>query len=372
MKKFSIKLKNKLVLSLDWNEINETFENITFSKEFSFLKEFRLFQNDAQLNSIILFENILPKQRSKKIQTINKNSLNYYLNDYGLNLNNAFWILPYDKQDLKWEENNYFHKYKLDFTKALLNTYIYPSPNIYTVGEMEKFWFFDKGELFLAKKGTPLSYDVQSEYLAYQVIKEVFSGEKQKIIEYKLRKNKNELYSISKIFTNENTSFIPLSWLINYDETNKVNIINQMKKIYGNDELEDLMILDAIILNIDRHLGNIGILVDNNNLSKIDNAPIFDNGKSLVFDYPLYKSSASLVYLENYLNIKPKLYNSFKEQFLDNVQPRHAKWYEKLKKFKFQNDFRINLNLKYLNKVQEIFDKQLNVFKEILIEKEYI
>ncbi len=46
-------------------------------------------------------------------------------------------------------------------------------------------------------------------------------------------------------------------------------------------KLENMYILDFLILNEDRHLGNFGIIRDVNTLEWLDVAPIFDNGQIL-------------------------------------------------------------------------------------------
>jgi hypothetical protein len=42
------------------------------------------------------------------------------------------------------------------------------------------------------------------------------------------------------------------------------------------------MLFDALILNTDRHLGNFGMLIDNESQKLIKAAPIFDNGLSFL------------------------------------------------------------------------------------------
>ena len=44
------------------------------------------------------------------------------------------------------------------------------------------------------------------------------------------------------------------------------------------------MVLDAVILNIDRHLGNFGVLFDTDTMEIQTMAPVFDNNRSLLFD----------------------------------------------------------------------------------------
>ena len=45
-----------------------------------------------------------------------------------------------------------------------------------------------------------------------------------------------------------------------------------------------MCILDALILNTDRHYGNFGMLADNESMKLVGAAPVFDNNRSLCFD----------------------------------------------------------------------------------------
>ena len=44
------------------------------------------------------------------------------------------------------------------------------------------------------------------------------------------------------------------------------------------------MVLDVVILDIDRHLGNFGVLFDTDTMEIQTMAPVFDNNRSLLFD----------------------------------------------------------------------------------------
>ena len=55
-----------------------------------------------------------------------------------------------------------------------------------------------------------------------------------------------------------------------------------MKKVKTN--IDEMVALDFIIGNIDRHKGNFGIIRDANTLEWLQIAPIFDNGNCLFYD----------------------------------------------------------------------------------------
>ena len=71
-----------------------------------------------------------------------------------------------------------------------------------------------------------------------------------------------------------------------YDKTN----------IHVEDYLSKILSLDALLLNTDRHLNNLGIIINNTDDSRNRPAPIFDNGAALMssmarFPYPSYEEN---------------------------------------------------------------------------------
>lgn len=61
-----------------------------------------------------------------------------------------------------------------------------------------------------------------------------------------------------------------------------IKLLEAVTKIYGKEKIEDLMLFDSLIYNTDRHLGNFGMLVNNNTREFLKSAPIFDNGNSIL------------------------------------------------------------------------------------------
>ena len=109
------------------------------------------------------------------------------------------------------------------------------------------------------------------------------------------------------------------------------NILEEkIKDAYGEEQFEDLMLFDALILNIDRHLGNFGLLVSSNTQEKIKNAPIFDNGKSLIFDFKTYQGKVGKMHLNNYSSRPSKMCQSLDYQLEKFLFKRHISWIQKL------------------------------------------
>lgn len=143
-------------------------------------------------------------------------------------------------------------------------------------------------------------------------------------INYDLKMFHNQLVSSCEIFTSENEGYLPIYTLL--DESiknyNKLRLMREIPKIYGENAFNDLMVFDALIMNIDRHLGNFGMIVDNDTGEILRPAPIFDNGLS--FMATLDKNDFC-----NIANSLDKDISYFELQFDEQlkifIEPRHAK-----------------------------------------------
>ncbi|MGN1135771.1 MAG: hypothetical protein ACI4SF_06080 [Oscillospiraceae bacterium] len=62
------------------------------------------------------------------------------------------------------------------------------------------------------------------------------------------------------------------------------SLLKYFESFGGGDDFRRMCVFDSLILNIDRHLGNFGVLADNNTMKVIRMASVFDNNRSLCFD----------------------------------------------------------------------------------------
>lgn len=70
-----------------------------------------------------------------------------------------------------------------------------------------------------------------------------------------------------------------------------VNFVYNQTKLDIREYLANILYLDSIILNEDRHFNNLGVILQN---GKFKTAPIFDNGKSLFVGNYSYKNTLSI------------------------------------------------------------------------------
>ena len=146
---------------------------------------------------------------------------------------------------------------------------------------LAKSWRRIKNNILLYKSGTEgfanSGLEPYSEYYASQIAKTMDLH----YVDYGLSKWKGKLCSTCLLFTNENVSYIPVGRII---KTGGIeSVIDYYKKLGESyyQELLDMLVFDAVILNEDRHFGNFGFLIDNKSNKIVGCAPIFDNVLSL-------------------------------------------------------------------------------------------
>lgn len=209
----------------------------------------------------------------------------------GLSLNDSYWVVPADF-DGKFADYNL---YENRFSEALSlvaytgvggsNEAFTTSPELTTNGMLRKAWrFVDDDGIYLYKGGTEgaanAGNEPYSEYYSCQIAEAMGLP----CVQYDLENWKGILASKCRLFTDIDTSFVPIGRFLNK------STLKECLDYYatlGEDFYEQLcsmLVFDAVIYNEDRHFGNFGVLRDNHTGNIISPAPIFDNGLSL-FNY---------------------------------------------------------------------------------------
>lgn len=138
-------------------------------------------------------------------------------------------------------------------------------------------------------------------------------------------------YSVCKIFTNEAVGLVEYKDSI-YKDMEILELAKYLRDTGKTKDLytlTDMLMIDSIILNIDRHSRNIGFLVDNESLSIIGVAPIYDNDCSLGSTISLCEKSFDDAFNEIKEYHLPKTnIGDYDEQALSVM---NKWWYNKLK-----------------------------------------
>ena len=86
------------------------------------------------------------------------------------------------------------------------------------------------------------------------------------------------LCSTCVLFTSKEYAFLPVGKVVTSGGMEAVaSYYEKMGAAYAK-ALADMLVMDAIICNTDRHFGNFGFLVDNRTNEIVAPAPLFDHG----------------------------------------------------------------------------------------------
>jgi len=125
------------------------------------------------------------------------------------------------------------------------------------------------------------------------------------------------------------------------------------------------MLFDALILNTDRHLGNFGMLIDNESQKPIKAAPIFDNGLSFLN----FIVQEKLKNIDSLMEDKISWFElNFDDQAKMFAMPRHIGRLEKLSNFKFQRHEFYNLDEDILRKAENFISKRSQVILNMALD----
>lgn len=212
-----------------------------------------------------------------------------------LSVNDVYWI-KVEGSLLDWKGVNLYRNpiskvlaytaFNGDIGRA--NKVIRNSPEYTTNGSLAKCWIRDSNGLHLYKDNGD-SNEVYNEYYCSQLLNQL----KIPHVDYNIREYHNKLISSCKCFTNEAYGLVPLSalWRYSLDIESLEAWFSRYFKTEIVNSFYSVILFDSIVMNIDRHAGNIGFLIDNNTNKILSLAPIYDNGLSLQGE-PNYSYSA--------------------------------------------------------------------------------
>ena len=87
--------------------------------------------------------------------------------------------------------------------------------------------------------------------------------------------------STCDLFTSKQYSFVPVGRIVTKGGMKAVREYYEELGPKFVKALDDMIVLDALLFNTDRHFGNFGFMVDNDTNKIVAPAPLFDHGNSL-------------------------------------------------------------------------------------------
>lgn len=229
---------------------------------------------------------------SKVLNKTGRNRLESSLMSYSLSLSDGFWIKPEGDFSLDWNEINFFsNRFSYDVGNLIFGIDTtkpnYLTPDLTVNGRMEKTWRKKEGRTWLLKKGSAPYFEEPFNEKAVSTLLTKIS--KVPFVQYDVTFIQRYAVSICENFASEDIEFVSAADLVKTSECPSylpVDMHLRERCKYFNipnykEFLDDIKIIDYLIGNMDRHLGNYGFLYDSESDRFVGPAPIFDNGSSL-------------------------------------------------------------------------------------------
>lgn len=214
---------------------------------------------------------------------------------FGLSLSDQYWVCP-KGSDITWDKVNFFdNEFSDDVGTALFgnalksNVISLVSPDNTSDGWLKKKWIILDGKRYLMKAGSnPFQQEPLNEVLASEIMQRLnINGVKYDVVW------ENELpYSVCENFITPDTELISAAYIVNTVKCpNHISayehFLNCCEKLgipNVQSSLDEMLTLDFIIANTDRHFGNFGAVRNAETLEWLGLSPIFDCGTSMWHD----------------------------------------------------------------------------------------
>lgn len=242
----------------------------------------------------------IPASRSgvrKALETLNLSDTKMLLTKcFGLSLSDQYWIRPVDCENLQWKDINFFdHAFSEDIGDVLLGkavkqgAFSFHSPDNTSDGCLKKRWKIIDGKRCLVKAGSaPLMLQPFNEVIATLIMEKLNIPH----VPYRLLWDDDIPYSVCEDFITRDTELVS-AWRVMQatKRDNRTSVyrhyLNCCKALGITDithAIDQMLVLDYIIANEDRHFNNFGLVRNAETLEWIGVAPIFDSGSSLGYD----------------------------------------------------------------------------------------
>lgn len=210
-------------------------------------------------------------------------------------INDTFWIKS-DTERLSWEQISLYRNRftesisRLAFEGSDFNDAVFwsSSPELSCEGSFKKCFRKETetgewgSDIFIYKRGSEGTSNAGLEPYC-----EVMSSEIAQIIcpnavSYELVMLHNKLASRCNLFTNEEYGYVPFAKLAYTEGTTLEDMFRYFIEHGAEQPFREMLVLDALCFNEDRHAGNFGMLFNNDTLELVRMSPVFDLNISLL------------------------------------------------------------------------------------------
>ncbi len=225
-------------------------------------------------------------------------------------INDTFWICS-SREKVSWEQISLYQNQfaetisKLSFegTGLYESAFSLSSPELACDGSFRKCFRKEsaKGEfnsdIFLYKRGGDLGAGLEPycEQMASEIARMISPDN---AVNYDLVKLHDRTASRCNLFTNEKYGYASFAKITDVRRTDLKGVFDYFANLGSEQEFREMLVIDALCFNQDRHSGNYGVLFDNETLEIVKMSPVFDLNISLL----------PYVMEEEFLNIGDKLF----------------------------------------------------------------
>ena len=240
---------------------------------------------------------------------------------HAVGINDTFWIKN-DDEDVAWKNVSLYQNpfseviSRLAFEGAGLygERFSSTSPELSCEGSFRKCFRKEKAkgefgnDIFLYKRGGELGAGLEPycEVLASEIAKIVAPNLLS--VKYDLCWLHGRLASKCNVFTSENVGYASYSKLNDAKSYTFDDVREFFTKLGFEQGFRELLVVDSLCFNQDRHSGNYGVLFDNNTMQIIGMSPVFDLNLSML---PYVEMSEFENIGDKLFGYAPKLGNDF-------------------------------------------------------------
>lgn len=288
---------------------------------------------------------------------------------HALSLIDTFWVKSADSQ-LSWDDVSlYDHPFDEAIAKTAFEGGLHgrnfssTSPEYGTDGSFAKCWIRENEQIKLLKRGSSgarnAGLEPYSEYYSSQLIK-AFTND---FVPYDLRSRNGRICSVCDIFTSEQYGFLPYA-AVSVGNSTYNSVIKRYDELIGGGNFARMMfIVDAVILNEDRHTNNFGFLVDNDKQEIVASAPLFDHNIAML----PYAEEDDFENIAEYLEQKgPRLSREWLEPAADCMTPECKKALINLHGFKFERHPKYNWPEWRIEAMEQLINQNIEIILSYL------
>lgn len=265
------------IKTTDAYNIKKTIKDIEFLKDFLISRELTLSRSNAKA---ILISSAMPQSE----KTADRLKIVYACR--ALTMEDNFWLKDADEKIQFADVNLRTNKLSdASYDIAILGKQISATANTLTAdlmtgGLFPKYWYRKNGKLYLCKTDkTSENANTNAELQVSNILEKLNVN----AIKYKKMIKDNMVFAVSECFADDSQSLINGYNMQDWCTHHNMTLEHYLNQNYRTD-FANMCVIDYVLGNTDRHLGNILLTVDNSTNTIKNFGPLHDHNLALIID----------------------------------------------------------------------------------------